>query len=139
MTKTLKNILALINVVLAILIHGFSYFKFFESHPNSKGWFELLFIISSGIFIINGFIISTTLQPLNKRLRYLILSPFILIGAVPIMVQNPYTIIFVIIVLILASILSLFIILKAKDRNLLVLNGILIPINLFLLWIVINI
>jgi hypothetical protein len=129
MNKTISYIIAFINIVVSILSYLQIYCVMVDSHVSSKGWAEFFTLISSILFIIGGLSLTTIINRITKSKKYIIVSLYLLIGIVPLAVQNYFTLIPTGIFSIIVLRISVSLIAKINDNQSIVLNGILLVLN----------
>ncbi len=129
MNKTTLNIIATLN----ILISTFSYLKIYSimvnSESSSKGWAEIFTLTSSIFFIISELSLVSIINSITKFKKYLIVLFYLLVGIIPMTIQNQLMIIPTLVFSIIIMTISNSFISKAKDKQLISLNGILLVIN----------
>lgn len=129
MNKTISYIIAFINIVISVLSYLQIYCVMVDSDASSKGWAEFFTLISSILFIIGGLSLTTIINRITKSKKYIIVSLYLLIGIIPLAVQNYFTLIPTGIFSIIVLRISVSLIAKINDNQSIVLNGILLVLN----------
>lgn len=129
MNKTISYIIAFINIAVSLLSYLQIYCVMVDSTVSSKGWAEYFTLISSILFIVGGLSLTTIINETTKSKKYIIVSFYLLIGIIPLAVQNYFTLIPTVIFSIIVQRVSVLLISKIDDNQSIVLNGILLILN----------
>jgi hypothetical protein len=100
-----------------------------DSELSSKGWAEIFTLISSILFIISGLSLASIINAITKFKKYIIVLFYLLIGIVPMTIQNQFMIIPTFVFSIIVMTISISVITKTKAEQLISLNGLLLVIN----------
>ncbi|PJJ10238.1 hypothetical protein CLU83_3637 [Flavobacterium sp. 1] len=93
MNKTISNLIAFITILVSTLCYLQIYIVMVDSSPSSKGLAEYFTFISSILFIINGLSLASIINEIAGFKKYIILSLYLLIGIIPMAIQNQFSII----------------------------------------------
>jgi hypothetical protein len=129
MNKTILNIIAFINILVSTLSYLKIYSLMVDSELSSKGWAEIFTLISSILFIISGLSLASIINAITKFKKYIIVLFYLLIGIVPMTIQNQFMIIPTFVFSIIVMTISISVITKTKAEQLISLNGLLLVIN----------
>lgn len=126
MNKTISNLIAFITILVSTLCYLQIYIVMVDFSPSSKGWAESFTFISSILFIINGLSLASIINEITGFKKYIILSLYLLIGIIPMAIQNQFSIIPTTVFSIIVMTISISLISKAKIKHLITLNGLLL-------------
>lgn len=129
MNKTISNIIALITILISTLSYLKLYNVMVDSHPSSKGWAEFFTLISSVLFIMSGLSLTSIINTTTKFKKCIIVSLYLLIGIVPMVIQNQFMIIPTGVLSIIVMSISISLLTKAKLKHLIILNGLVLIFN----------
>lgn len=129
MNKTISNLIAFITILVSTLCYLQIYIVMVDSSPSSKGWAEFFTFVSSILFIINGLSLASIINEITGFKKYIILSLYLLIGIIPMAIQNQFSIIPTTVFSIIVMTISISLISKAKIKQLIILNGLLLVFN----------
>jgi hypothetical protein len=129
MNKIILNIIAFICISISILSYLNIYIIMFNSNSNSKGLAEFFTLISSILFIISVINLASIINTITKFKKNIILLIYLLFGILPMTIQNQFMIIPTLVFSIIVINISTSFINKAKEKQLIFLNGLLLVFN----------
>ncbi|MFV5692204.1 hypothetical protein ACM55K_09285 [Flavobacterium sp. LT1R49] len=129
MNKTISNIIAFITILVSTLSYLQIYNVMIDSHPSSKGLSEFFTLVSSILFIMSGLSLASIINKITEFKKYIIVSLYLLIGIIPMAIQNQFMIIPTGVFSIIVMTISISLITKAKIKHLITLNGLLLVFN----------
>lgn len=143
MTKDLKNIIAISNIIISLVIYYMVFQTIEDSHPSVKGWVQFFVLLCSLVQLVNGLSLYTLIDStITKSVKVLILVVYCILVITPIVisaVENEYFNILILpLTLSVGVILTSLIVLKgSKIKHFLALNSVIFVLNL--IWAVLMI
>lgn len=130
MLRNIDCILRMVNTTVSTIIYMFMYQVMAKASLSVKGFLEFFTLISALIYILNAFSFGFLIHSLKQMFRVGCLSIYLLLGIIPLAIDNGFIIIptglcSILVLSIYFSVTSQF---HSKNRT--ILNGVLFVLNL---------